>query len=42
MITKIVFKNNLPFLPFLLSNDKKMSEKIYTIFRENNLKMTPL
>ena len=32
MITTIVFKNNLPFLPFLLSNKKKMLKKNVSFF----------
>ena len=42
MLTKYFIKNNLPFLPFLLSIRKKMSEKNSTFFRDNNLKLLPL
>ena len=42
MLTKYFRKNNLPFLPFLLSIEEKMSEKIVPFFRKKNLKLLPL
>ncbi len=32
MLTKYFRKNNLPFLPFLLSNEKKMLKKNVSFF----------